>query len=140
PDGLPLTSGLTSAVPLPDGKILAVLFADPARATAAVLSAGPGVRPQGPRVRVGAVEPAGQGVWTQVDLKGGRVVGQTPVEGVRTGTTSLVPEVANAALSPSGERLAVAFPRNGVLLEVWDRTGKKVLGSKETEPRRLPHN
>jgi hypothetical protein len=141
PDGLPLTSGLASAVPLPGGNVLAVLFADPARATAAVLSAGPGVPARGSaRTRVGAAEPAGPGVWTQVDLKAGRVVGRTPVEGVRTGTTSLVPEVANAALSPSGERLAVAFPRQGVLLEVWDRAGKKILESKETGPRRPPRN
>ncbi|HEY7315491.1 MAG TPA: hypothetical protein VH643_39540 [Gemmataceae bacterium] len=134
PDGLPLTTGLVSAVPLPDGMILDVLFAEPDRATAAVLTtkAPPG-RAAARRVDS---RPADPGEWLQVDLKGGRVVGQTPVEGVRNSINSS--EGMNAALSPSGERLAVAFPRNGMMLEVWDRAGKKILAVKETEPRRFP--
>jgi hypothetical protein len=137
PDGLPLASGLPSAVPLPDGMILDVLFADPARATAAVLTTSPRPRPD-PRRPVD-FRPADPGEWIQVDLRGGRVVGQTPIEGVRTnGINPYVPDGTNAALSPSGERLAVAFPRNGMMLEVWDRTGKKILAVKETEPRRFP--
>ena len=138
PDGVSLMSDLTSAVPLPDGNIIAVLFADPARATAAVLTTK--TPPGRGSVRAVDFRPADPGEWIQVDLKGGRVVAHTTVEGVRTGTTSLVPEVANAALSPSGERLAVAYPRNGMLLEVWDRTGKKILELKETEPRQFPPN
>src|SRR5262249_27038548 len=94
PDGLSLASGLPSAVPLPDGNILAVLFADPARATAAVLITKP--RPGRGAVKSVGFQPGDRGEWIQVDLKGGRIVGRTPVEGVRTGTTSLVPEVANA--------------------------------------------
>src|SRR5262249_37783272 len=37
PDGLPLASGLTSAVVLPDGKLEWVLFSDPSSAQAAVI-------------------------------------------------------------------------------------------------------
>jgi hypothetical protein len=136
PDGLPLASGLTSAVPLPDGNVIGVLFADPARATAAVLTTNP--RPRADPRRPVDFRPADPGEWVQVDLKGGQVVGRTPIDGVRTVTNSLVPNPVNAALSPSGERLAVAFPRIGVLLEVWDRAGKKILELKETEPRRFP--
>ena len=137
PDGVPPASGLTSAVPLPDGMIIDVLFADAARATAAVLTTKPPPA-RDPRHPVD-FRPADPGEWIQVDLKAGRVVGQTRVEGVRTnGGNPYVPDGTNAALSPSGERLAVAFPRNGMMLEVWDRAGKKILEVKETEPRRFP--
>jgi hypothetical protein len=41
--------------------------------------------------------------------------------------------LGNAALSPSGERLAIVVPTNKGLLQVWDRAGKKVMELKATE-------
>ena len=101
PDGLPPASGLTSAVPLPDGNLIGVLFADPARGTAAVLT----TRPPPGRARP---SPSISGRPTRATgsrsiSRAGRVVGQTTVEGVRGGFAS----------TPAGcdERRASARPR-----------------------------
>src|SRR5262249_21302008 len=83
PDGLPRAPGLPSASPLPKGTVSAVLSAPPARARGAALTSTPPPRAD-PRRPVD-FRPADPGEWVQVDLKGGQVVGRTPVDGVRSG-------------------------------------------------------
>jgi hypothetical protein len=142
PDGLPLASGLTSAVPLPDGDVNQVVFSDPARAQAAVVFAK-GPLPPGPKVVVNN-NPTYPLEWAQVDLRGGRVVAQIPVGNSQPGGGPVKGfQVSKAALSPAGERLAVVVPAGRTtLLQVWDKTGLKLmeLNSKEFpgQPKDLP--
>jgi hypothetical protein len=150
PDAVPPASGLASAVVLPDGQPLAVLFADPARAKAAVLLAKVVVQPKegfplavleksvniqrfpDGSVLIGAAPKIKANVslsWAQVDLKAGAVVAQTPL-----GTYELVSgqgggfpnPLATTTLSPSGDRLAAIVPQNKEALQVWDSSGKVV--------------
>jgi hypothetical protein len=134
PDGLPLASGLTSAVVLPEGDVNQVRFSNPAEAQAAVVIAR-GPLPPPPNVVVNNY-PTYPLEWAQVDLKGGRVVGQVSVGNSQPGGGPVKGlQVTNAALSPTGERLAVVVPAVGgafvadetTLLQVWDKAGKKLL-------------
>jgi hypothetical protein len=148
PDAVPPASGLASAVVLPDGQPVALLFADPARARAAVLLAKVAAPPnEGPplaeleksvsfqRFPDGSVFVRGTPnskvnlslIWAQVDLKGGAVVAQTPLgthEIVVSREGGIPTPLTTAALSPSGDRLAAIVPQNKESLLVWDASGK----------------
>jgi hypothetical protein len=119
PDGAPLASGLAAAIPLPEGHIGSLLFADPARARAAVVLAKPAVKP-----KQGGPKDAVPQEWLRIDLKAGRVVERIALGDSHpfSGQSSL----HNAALSPSGDRLAVILPDGGGTLQVWGADGKKI--------------
>src|SRR5262249_17344617 len=117
-------TGLASAVVLPDGEPLALLFADPARAKAAVLLAKVSVpRKQGAKTSV-TVE------WLAIDLKTGAIVATTPLlthEFVWDSDGYLPPVLAAGVLSPAGDGLAGIVPRGkGWALVVWDTAGTVV--------------
>jgi hypothetical protein len=123
---------VTSAVPLPDGDVNQVLFSDPAQARAAVVIAK---KPLPAKVVVNNY-PAYPLEWTQVDLKAGGVITSIPVGNSEPGAGPVMGrQVTNAALSPTGERLALVIPavRSDFLadrttfLQVWDKAGKKLL-------------
>jgi hypothetical protein len=136
-DGLRLASGLTSAVVLPEGKLESVLFSAPAQAQAAViLSSKPSRRDPTKRGAYVAAYPL---EWVQVDLKTGRV-SSTSLGESEVGQNDHKP-VTNAALSPSGERLAIIVPSDGTLLhafQVWDKAGKKLMHVKASEFSEMP--
>src|SRR5262249_57315622 len=107
PERVPPATGLASAVVLPDGEPLALLFADPARAKAAILLAKVSVpRKQGAKTSV-TVE------WLAIDLKTGAIVATTPLlthEFVWDSDGYLPPVLSAGVLSPSGDRLAGGGP------------------------------
>jgi hypothetical protein len=125
PDSAPLASGLAAAIPLPEGNVGSLLFADPARARAAVVLAQPAVKPKRPGPTVTIPQE-----WLRVDLKAGRVVERVSLGDSHpsSGPGGAFPQVSlhNAALSPSGDRLAVIIPDGGGTLQVWGADGKKI--------------
>jgi hypothetical protein len=140
PDGLPLASDLTSAVVLPEGRVEHVLFSDPSPAQSGVIVSGKAksVVKDGDLVAMYPLE------WAQVDLKSGKVA--EPIRSLgeaEVGVNNPLP-VINAALSPSGERLALVVATGGRkltrgnLLQVWDRSGKKLMELKGREIPGLP--
>ncbi|MGL4552805.1 MAG: WD40 repeat domain-containing protein, partial [Gemmataceae bacterium] len=127
PDGVALASGLTSAVALPEGDVTAVLFSDPAPALAAVVMTKKMLPP--PEGTVVHTDPAYPVEWVPVDLKSGRVAAAIPLGDSYPGPrVSSEAKITNAALSPSGERLAAAFPGGvATAFRVWDKAGKRLL-------------
>jgi hypothetical protein len=149
PDGVPMSSGLTNAVVLPDGVPVAVAFADPARAKAAVVMATFAVQPKegvptavlekaltlkhfpnGDAWFAGAPDSKVHATlnWLQIDLKTGAVAAQAPLgkyEFVADKSGRFATIFAIRALSPSGDRLAAVVPNKGKdALLVWDAAGK----------------
>jgi hypothetical protein len=129
PDPVQPAAGLASAVVLPDGRPVAVLLADPAAARAAVvLQVKSDTKPK-ENAPSGVLKTTVVAEWLQIDLKAGSITSRVPL-----GTHEFVSQrdtpvsmFDNAALSPSGDRLAATVPRgNGLALAVWDTSGKVI--------------
>ncbi len=107
PDPAPLAAGLGSEFSLPDGDVRAVLLAGPSAKAAAVR-----VLPEGPPAKEDVVR--GRGTkrivprieWIRYDLHKPEPVGRVPILPAEYPPSAQTK--VEAALSPSGERLAVA--------------------------------
>jgi hypothetical protein len=130
PDAVPPASGLASAVVLPDGgRPMALLFAEPARARAAVILGQSVVKPK-EGAPIGVVHMTVTAEWLRIDLKSGAVAARVPLgthEFISDPQSRLPVPFDNSALSPSGDRLAAIVPKGkGSALTVWDAAGKVV--------------
>jgi hypothetical protein len=127
PDAVPATKDLVSAVVLPDGKPRALRFAEPARARAAVVLADPVIKPK-ENAPIGVSAATVSPEWLQIDLQSGAIAARIPLGThvfVSDANSRLPAMFDNAALSPSGDRLAAFVPKGKELaLVVWDSVGK----------------